>query len=262
MRRGEASGGTAAAGLTVLRGATVAAILAAGAWGMFVLPWRVPVRADLVSDSAVFGFHNATAILALAATLGALLAAEWWFARGTTGAAPWVSVGSPTPRTPAERMAIALAAVAGVIVVGGWWAFIPQSYFGESAYFLTRLDMLSLGWRPYRDFDYGYGPALLLVPWGAHRLSGGLLPLDTAYVVSVAAHHVLGVLAVAALVARTAATPGVRIGIIALAALAGLNITLGPIYALLRFVYPAWAAVTFHRPGRPASWRRRPRRPP
>lgn len=230
-----------------------AAILALGAGLVFALPWGVPVRADVVADSAVFGFSNAAATLGLAATLLALTVAARLEPPRAAHARRAGLVRSPARRGAGERLVILACAGAGAGLVWGWWRAIPQSWFGESAYFLTRLDMLALGLRPYRDFDYGYGPALLELPWLAHRLSGGRLGADTAFVASVAAQHALGVFAAAALLARVCPAPGVRIAILLVVSAAGLNITLGPIYALLRFVYAPWAAVVFHAPGRRAA---------
>ena len=45
------------------------AIIVAGAWFVFVLPWRIPVPTGIESVSAVVGFSNRAALVGLAATL-------------------------------------------------------------------------------------------------------------------------------------------------------------------------------------------------
>ena len=190
------------------RVAAVVAILVLGWLLVFRLPWHVPVRTDVQADSALFGFSNAAAILGLAATLFGLLVVRRVgppSVADTNARRPLVS--PPDRRTRGEWIALAACSTVAAAVVLGWWATLPNAYFGESTYFLTRLDMLALGLRPYRDFDYGYGPALLDVPWLAHRLSGGRLGADTAFIASVAAQHVLGILAASAILARVCPAP-------------------------------------------------------
>lgn len=227
--------------------AIIMAILATGAWLVFVLPWRMPVPSGIESVSAVAGFSNRAALVGVAATLMALLATSLVGAPRTL-AGPLLD--QPARATGPERVALAACSIFSVAVIGGWWWWIPSSYFGESAYFLTRLDMMTLGLSPYRDFDYGYGPALLVVPTALHRMTAGILPLDTAYVATVMAHAALGLAAASAVLRHLVADPRVRIAILLFVTVASVNVTMGVIYAPLRFFYASWAALSCDRPSR------------
>lgn len=222
-----------------------AAALAAGAALVFWLPWRVPVRTGIESDSSFFGFSNGTALAGVALTLLALLAIRL----ATPGGATLLAglVGPPRLATPAERGTLVAGIVVTAVVIGGWWCLLPYAFFGEATYFLTRLDLLQYGLHPYRDFDFGYGPALLLVPAALHWGSGRVLAMDTAYVFTVVAHSALGLMAASAILRRLTADGELRRTLLAvLILLSSVNITLGVIYSLLRFVYAAWAALVFH----------------
>lgn len=221
-----------------------AAAVAAGALLVFWLPWRVPVRTGIESDSSLFGFSNGTALAGVALTLLALMAIRL----ATPGAAGLLcGFVRPADRaTAAERAALVLGIAVTAVVVGGWWSLLPYAFFGEATYFLTRLDMLQYGFHPYRDFDFGYGPALLLVPAALHWGSGRTLAMDSAYVLTVIGHAALGLMATSAILRRITADARLRRTIFAFVLLASLNCSLGVIYALLRFVYPAWATLVFH----------------
>lgn len=220
------------------------AILVLGAALVFWLPWRVPVRTGIESDSSAFGFSNRAAIAGVGLTLLALLLTRL----AEPDPVPWLRglIRPPARATTVERAGLLAAIAAAAAVIWGWWGFLPHAYVGEVTYFLTRLDMMTLGFRPYRDFDYGYGPALLLVPAALHRGSGGLVAIDAAYVFTVIAHEALGLMAAAAILRRLAADPRIRLAALAFVLLASLNITLGVICSSLRFVYAAWAALVFH----------------
>lgn len=232
-------GGFAASGMTA-----TAAVLAAGSLLVFWLPWRVPVRGGIESDSSLFGFSNAAAIAGLGLTLLGLMAIRLV----TPGAAGLLRglVGPAAPASPAERSWLVLGIGVAAVVIGGWWSLLPYAFFGESTYFLTRLDMLQYGFHPYRDFDFGYGPALLLVPAAIHWGSGRLVAMDTAYVFTVIAHTALGLAATSAILRRICRDASLRRGLFAFVLLASLNISLGVMSAVLRLVYPPWAALVFH----------------
>lgn len=231
---------------------TVAAV-AAGGLLVFWLPWQVPVRGDIESDSAVFGFSNGAATAGLGLTLLVLMAIRL----ATPGAAGLLAglVRPPDRATVAERLALALGIAATAVVTGGWWRLLPWAFFGESTYFLTRLDLLEYGLRPFLDFDFGYGPALLLVPAALHWGSGRMLAMDSAYVLTVVVQTAFGLVAMSAILRRIAGDAVLRRSIFAFVLISSINIALGAIYTPLRFVYAAWAALVFHEAQRwPRPW--------
>ncbi len=227
--------------------ASTVAILAMASVLIFSLPWRMPVRSGVESDSVTFGFSNAAATLAVAATLVVLFLRRLLLPRIATATGDrFLTLVVPRSRAlPLEQFVLACGIAVSWSVVIGWWSLSPSAYFGESAYFLTRLDMMTLGKLPYRDFDYGYGPALLWLPFLIHRAAGGLLAIDTAYIITLLLHFALGLLATASILRRLALEPRQRIAILVFVALSTLNIMLGVIYTPLRFLYALWGILLF-----------------
>jgi hypothetical protein len=129
------------------------------------------------------------------------------------------------------------------LVVGGWWHLLPFGYFGESTYFLTRLDMMSLGQMPFRDFGFHYGLAMLWIPYCLHQASLGFLAMDTAYILTVLLFFAAGILAVAHILRCLNLQDRVRVLLLIFTSLATLNIMLGVMYTALRFIYPVWAVL-------------------
>src|SRR5579862_154753 len=218
---------------------------------IFILPWFVPQSGPIVSDSYTFGFSNAAADLGVLAMLAALF--FWRYKDGGCAnqqeaffdllAAP------PRPKTnhrlfwPAT-FAVTLFAAA---TAGGWWWYLPKAYFGESAYFLTRLDRMLMGEAPYGDFDFGYGPWMLDAPFYLHKLGAGRLGIDTSYILCLLVFFVLGMLALADVVRSLALSEKLKALLILAFGVAGANISLGILYTPLRYILPLWAVIVHQR---------------
>ena len=122
---------------------------------IFILPWHMPVKGPVDSQSYVFGFSNATAHLGLALTLGALFLARL-FIPPLNSSDRLLFRGlliSPARRSKGLLITLLACITLTLFIVGGWWHLLPFGFFGESAYFLTRLDMMTLGRIPFRDFQ-------------------------------------------------------------------------------------------------------------
>jgi hypothetical protein len=215
---------------------------------IFILPWHMPVKGPIDSQSYVFGFSNATSHLGLALTLGALFLArvlipplnssDRLLFRGL--------LISPVRRSKSLLITLLACIALTFLVVGGWWHLLPFGFFGESAYFLTRLDMMTLGRIPFRDFDYGYGPAMLWIPFLLSNASLGLIKIDTAYILTVLLFFALGLLAMESILRRFGISDRARGILLLFGTLATLNIMLGVMYTPLRFIYPLWAMLILH----------------
>jgi hypothetical protein len=134
---------------------------------VFVVPWFVPVSGPVESDSYVFGFSNRAAVAGAVIGIALLsLLRLRGVSAGETDRASRVLA-----RTPAgERL--------GGWVVGTWTlvhvatsvfltATVFEYTYGEGAYFVSRIDAMSMGRSPYVDFEFAYGPLLL---WGPNQL--------------------------------------------------------------------------------------------
>lgn len=222
---------------------------------IFELPWNVAVKGPMASESYTFGFSNITAHLGLAVTLAALFGIRLFLPTIAAGDRELLTglIGTPAPRSRTTVVTTLLCIAVSFAVVAGWWHVLPFGYFGESTYFLTRLDRMTLGQTPFHDFDYGYGPAMLWLPFLIHQLMGGLFAMDTVYIGTVLLHFALGILAFDYIARCLRLSDAYRAALVAFVSIAFLNITLGVIYTPLRFVYALWAALFLHHTLRTAS---------
>lgn len=210
---------------------------------IFVLPWHVPVKGPIESESYTFGFSNVTAHVGVALTLAALFGVRLLIPELSARDRDMVSQFiAPPERCSFLMRTTSLACIlVTLLVVGGWWNLLPFGYFGESTYFLTRLDMMTLGQVPFRDFGFHYGLAMLWIPYCLHQASLGFLAMDTAYILTVLLFFAAGIMAVAHILRCLNLPDRVRALLLIVASLATLNIMLGVMYTALRFIYPVWA---------------------
>jgi hypothetical protein len=146
----------------------IAALLSA-----FFLPFLLPGNLLVYSAAYIAGANNklATIALALLSAIVALCAARGWIADGLP------SDGDERSSRPLSGGTI----LAGCLLVALWtgllgWAITHSgNRYGESDYFLERSrDLLRFGGRLYRDFEFPYGPLLLLPPVWLARLGPAL----------------------------------------------------------------------------------------
>lgn len=149
---------------------------------IFRLPYLVPV-APSVSDSYVFGYNNRAGIvlLLIAVVIGVL------WSRGMGLDVPLSHSSAPhIPRwvLAASLLLIASGCLAMVCFAGRYEGF------GESSYFIDRLWLLAQGKRPYIDFEFAYGAAMLYIPLALGRIFS--LSISNAYYIFWALNHLCG----------------------------------------------------------------------
>ena len=127
-----------------------------------VVPWHLPTDPTLPNSAAILGYNVSAAYWLLAGWTVICFVVLACFSRHSAAQTP----GNSTSRTGpgiglrwAER-----ALVASAILIAYWPAAIAR--FGkhvEDAYFLTALQRMGCGELPYVDFEFLYGP-LMIVP--------------------------------------------------------------------------------------------------
>lgn len=137
------------------------AIATTGFFCIFQLPFLFAGNVPVVSDSYLFGFNNRVTVLSTLAIGGVL-----YLVRKYSEPINWFVL--PTfegKSVKSEVMSKGLftgVAIIYVLATIAMYFFIPDLYFGESGYLLRRVELVhSLGLRPYRDFEFCYGPAML-----------------------------------------------------------------------------------------------------
>jgi hypothetical protein len=171
--------------------------LGAAFFGVFDLPWFVPFPGPVKGESYNFGFYNLAGVVALCFSLIPLFIG---LIRGGTKS-PALSWFVPVPVIiPSWRQGVyeyAVLAVASVVCVDAvlvWNAYLVTPYWGESSYFLSSIDLARLGYKPYTDFQFNYGPAFVYAPIWLDSMSGNKLGIENAYADCVALGFPLGFL--------------------------------------------------------------------
>ena len=228
----------------------VAIGLAVAFLGVFVLPWTVPFPSPVKGESYSYGFYNPVGVLALYAALVPVLigllrggekpVALSWFVPSPVIFPPW-------RQGAFEYFVLAVSTVVIGAVVIAWNAYLVNPYWGEAPYFLSNIDLVRLGYRPYTDFSFSYGPAFLYAPIAIDRLSGGSLGIENAYADCIVLAYALGFLLFFILLRFLNIPDRDRPWILALTLLIWFLLTMGLQYTPLRFaVAPCLLALGNH----------------
>ena len=116
----------------------------------------------VASESYIFGYNNRIGfgLVLLLTGIGAILF------RNPRRLFPLVEDSNPVhPATLWTCIGLILAAG-----IGMYFLTSRLGNFGESTYFINRIELLSRGLRPYRDFEFAYGACLIYVPLFLSRL--------------------------------------------------------------------------------------------
>lgn len=226
-------------------GIAIAAALFVAGLGVFVAPWHRGEMPPVSGEAYAFGFHNRTAIISLIAAIGVLCAGGLlsedirkrsdlvfdWFA----------SAPLSTGVSFAERVVL----VAGCLVMASWilwWdGMLVIPYWGEADYFLSRIDLVAMGYRPYVDFQYNYGPLLLDLPLLLDGLSQGSLGIENAYAWTVVGMTVVGFCAIWFFLRSLSLPDSFRPWALAMALAIWAPLTMGLNYVPLRFTFLPFA---------------------
>lgn len=221
----------------------VAAVVATIA--VFVIPWRVPAADVALGESYALGFSNRAAVVGLGLVIGGVILALTLAGRtdpGAVDARGWFRMpeeiwpDASDDETRAELWVLGVASFVMVQFVLWWDSVLVIPYWGEADYFLSRIDLVALGSKPYVDFSYLYGPANLYVPLWLDRFSSGSLGLERAYAWTVAASYVAGFVCNAVFLRVLALPRGWRPGLLALCCVMWMPLSMGLQYTPLRFM--------------------------
>jgi hypothetical protein len=223
-------------------------VIFAGLFAIFFLPYHFPVPGPTGSQSWEFGYSNTAAQGFIALMLLGLLACRMFFNPDRSVPVDIRRVfgsedADPSMRPMLYTMGIIQVVMALILVF--WFGILPYTHYGEFTYFIQRVEAVILGGVPYKDFAFDYGPGMLAVPVAIYRLSQGRLSVETAYLITLVLHFVVGFALLAYVVSRVGIKQG-RSLIFALLAIPFVNLTMGLNYTPLRFTV-AIASVFFVR---------------
>lgn len=226
-------------------GIAITAALFVAVIGVFVAPWHTGEMPPVSGEAYAFGFHNRTAVISLIAAIGVLcvggLLVEGVRKRSEL-VFDWFAV-APLAKdvSLAERLVLVAGCVAMANWISWWDGMLVVPYWGEADYFLSRIDLVAMGHRPYVDFQYNYGPLLLDLPLLLDGLSQGGLGIENAYAWTVVGMTVAGFCAAWFFLRSLSLPDSFRPWALAMALAVWAPLTMGLNYVPLRFMFVPFA---------------------
>lgn len=228
-------------------------LFAAGCACVFWLPWLFPPQVPVKSESYAMGFNNQVAIRSLMVLI--LLAALILIARGGKWCSgtvlEWIDDASRLfPSFQKARFGylvlLAISLVESWLIL--WWnGVLVSPYWSESGYFLSRIDLVALGFTPYVDFQHLYGPVMLYGPLWIDRLTFGYFGIEGAYALAIVFCYLTGNLCLFLFLRTLRLTETQRNAALVTGLLLFLPLTMGLNYTPLRFTLLPGLLVLFHR---------------
>lgn len=235
-------------------------VLAIGAAITFFLPWHVPLKHRVISDSYNLGFNNSIATLAVGVTLLALIAVRQLALKmeksdsadnGIEARCHHYLQDENIARWNRRDLLWALAAsLVGVVFIFALWSQLPNRYYGEMKSFIPCSELILLGRAPYTQFQFNYGPLFLYLPvwivYVARSFFGVEIGIDTGYLFALASFAVIGLLLLS--YATSILDAKRRNWIFLLLSVPFIfNLSLAMNYTALRFAAPYAALLWLHR---------------
>lgn len=223
-------------------------------FALFRLPYWFPPQQIVISTATNMGFNNRVVVMSVIGLIALLV-----FVRGRTVSASGELLSAlPLATDPSgislhipmhkNLLVIVLAAYLGSAMMLFWTLPVLDGY-GEAGYFLHRISLiLQYGLTPYRDIEFGYGPALIYLPVWFAKLGQPLgLSLSACYLGCYALLCCVGVWLLFFVVDSVEIPVRRRVQLFCLMALAFFNISLGMQYLLIRFILPFALFIALHR---------------
>jgi len=237
--------------LSVSRLITISAF-ASACVAMFVIPWFFPRAQPVLGESYALGFNNRLAVVGLCVVIVAAAMARWFSPTATEDAREtlaWFARDGWQAIRSASKLEYAILGLFCFFMTQFilWWdSMLVIPYWGESDYFLSRIDLVALGYRPYSDFHYLYGPFQLYGPLWLDRLTGGIMGIETAYAYTVIAQTVLGCCCLFVFLKALSLSEWSRHWVLLLSLVMWLPLTMGLQYTPLRFTAVPCAIAMLH----------------
>jgi hypothetical protein len=209
--------------------------LIGGAFMIFALPYYVPMKRLAFSPSYDFGFNNHIAVCdALVWALAAPL-----FFRRKRRLLPANPIDFPDQSAPSPRFFYLMAALHMVGIAFYSLASMVDSNLPDGTYFLTNAVNMAQGLRPYTEFEFAYGPALV---YPTHWLNAAGLSVHSAYFLFYLVITFVGLYMVWSFVNYLPVRTTTKVMIFLM--VSGISLislpTGGVSYTIVRFVTPLW----------------------
>jgi hypothetical protein len=170
---------------------------------LFIAPWYLGSLSPVKGESYSFGFNNKVAVFGFVIVIAIITSLKIWLLNPSISPSllNWFNKEEfLLPRyneAKGEYIVLSVSALFMFIATLWWNTFLVFPYWGgEISYFLGRIDLIALGFKPYQDFQYNYGPALLYIPLWLNRICNGILGIEDTYALCVASSYFPGFLCV------------------------------------------------------------------
>jgi hypothetical protein len=163
--------------------------------GVFVIPWYIPLHTVVIGESYSLGFSNRVAVITLIISIVLVIIGRFR-RKKLSPAFGWFN---SSPRLiPSLRLAcweyavLVLVSVICTLAILLWSYYIINPYWQDAGYYIARIELALLGYAPYMDFQFLYGPGMIYVPIILDKITGGYLGIEAAYSCTVALMFILG----------------------------------------------------------------------
>ena len=216
--------------------------------GIFVLPFYFPPFSPVNSESYIYGFNNKVSFLSVLLSIGLFfLAALRW---NPLPADSLLSTFDPQAEGKTEWIkpwVVWLGCLLMLATAAYFYLHTGNLGYGESAYFVKRMLFVLQGRRPYTDFEFAYGPALLYPPVYLYRLTEPFgMSVEAAYCLYYGLASATGLFLLAVVVNSLGIKGRHKTILFVLCGLIAWNETMGLQYTLLRYVVPMNCLLLIH----------------
>lgn len=210
-----------------------------GALCAFIVPYSFPETMPCVSLSYDVGFSNKAGIAILAVTAVLLLMSSY--------ASKQVVKHSAIDLTSDSRISsrlvvcvciVELVLLALIAILCG--SYISEGY--EAAYCIPHVYELIYGGKPYVDYSFYYGPAMLYVPYAIYKMIP-CITVEAAYMIAFALFYVVGTWMLADIVNKLRLPKGHKVVLFFVVLIGTCQFVLGMNCNIIRFVIAQWAFV-------------------
>jgi hypothetical protein len=215
---------------------------------IFVLPYYIPMKHEVYSFSYDFGFNNKVAILG---ALLSLLAAPFFLGRNSERSK---MIDPPQGEPPPSKFPLILMAALHTAGIAFYYlATLMTNRTPDGSYFLSHAINMAHGLRPYKDFEFAYGPALL---YPTHWLNMAGLSVHAAYFLFYLGISFVGLYLAWSFAGLLPVRNSVKTLVFLLpCAISIVSLTtVGVSYTIVRFVTPLWVLAKLNE----ANLRQRP----
>lgn len=213
------------------------------AWyAVFEFPYLFPPAGPLSSNSYDVGFSNMVAVMAVVFFIGLFFLRRLMFKDTAEKVASVFQWSSPSGGG-ATRMGVGILLLfcvvyAGLSLVIGWATPFLDSY-GESQYFVGRVDLLLHGFQPYRDVQFVYGPLFIYLPAFIARVGHVMgWSVEQSYLLFLIIAQVCGLCVLFYFVNRLRLKVQLKVIIFSFISLTFVNYTMGVQCTLIRYFLP------------------------